>query len=191
MGHPSGPSARRQPRQRGTCLYEWWHGTMLITPAVIALLRMCAAVSAAPGPAAGCDWSSFAALASAVEIACADDASDAETSLALLANRVDAATSDACDLAIASLRADPCSQSLHYLSRRNPAAGDVGRPPIGPIARLLANVACEQYADALRERGWDDMETLKRASWLDLVNIGMKPGHARRFYAELHRTREG
>ena len=132
-------------------------------------------------------------LASAVDIACA--ASDAEstvqsTSLAMLANRVDAATSDACALAIASLRADPCSQSLHYLSRHNAAAGDVGRP-VGPIARLLANVACEQYADALRERGWDDMETLKRASWLDLVNIGMKPGHARRFYAELHGTREG
>ena len=160
------------------------HGTMLTMPAAaVALLTVCVAASAAP--AAGCDWSSLAALASAVDIACA------ETSLATLANRVDAATSDACALAIASLRADPCSQSLHYLSRRNAAAGDVGRPAIGPIARLLASVACEQYADALRERGWDDMETLKRASWLDLVNIGMKPGHARRFYAELHGTREG
>eukprot|EP01045_Picozoa_sp_COSAG04_P003091 COSAG04_NODE_121_length_24915_cov_61.932181_13_plen_174_part_00 len=168
------------------------HGTMLTMPAAaVALLTVCVAASAAP--AAGCDWSSLAALASAVDIACAatSPASDAETSLATLANRVDAATSDACALAIASLRADPCSQSLLYLSRRNAAAGDVGRPAIGPIARLLANVACEQYADALRERGWDDMETLKRASWLDLVNIGMKPGHARRFYEELHGTREG
>ena len=165
------------------------HGTMLTMPAAaVALLTVCVTASAAP--AAGCDWSSLAALASAVDIAC-DAEADAEPSLATLANRVDAATSDACALAIASLRADPCSQSLHYLSRRNAAAGDVGRPAIGPIARLLANVACEQYADALRERGWDDMETLKRASWLDLVNIGMKPGHARRFYAELHGTREG
>ena len=89
------------------------------------------------------------------------------------------------------IRRRPARWATHRGRQHDAAAGGVGRPATGPIARLLANVACEQYADALRERGWDDMETLKRASWLDLVNIGMKPGHARRFYAELHGTREG
>ena len=68
---------------------------------------------------------------------------------------------------------------------------DAGAAPIAgkrskAVARLLANAACEQYADLLHAAGWDDLQTLKLASWLDLVYTGMKPGHAKRLHVEMH-----
>lgn len=54
------------------------------------------------------------------------------------------------------------------------------------VARLLENAACEQYADLVFDAGWDDLQTLKLASWLDLVYTGVKPGHAKRLHSEMH-----
>ena len=54
------------------------------------------------------------------------------------------------------------------------------------VARLLAEAACEQYADLLFDAGWDDLQTLKLASWEELVYTGMKPGHAKRLHAAMH-----
>lgn len=54
------------------------------------------------------------------------------------------------------------------------------------VTRLLAEAACEQYIDLLFDAGWDDLQTLKLASWEELVYTGMKPGHAKRLVAAMH-----
>jgi thiol-disulfide isomerase/thioredoxin len=54
------------------------------------------------------------------------------------------------------------------------------------VTRLLAEAACAQYADLLFDAGWDDLQTLKLASWEELVYTGMKPGHAKRLVAAMH-----
>ena len=54
------------------------------------------------------------------------------------------------------------------------------------VTRVLAEAACEQYTDLLFEAGWDDLQTLKLASWEELVYTGLKPGHAKRLHAAMH-----
>lgn len=70
-------------------------------------------------------------------------------------------------------------------SNPNPGAASGGTRSKA-VTRLLAEADCSQYADLLFEAGWDDLQTLKLASWVELVYTGMKPGHAKRLHVAMH-----